>query len=246
MAHSHDPSLSLGLTTGRGMHFNSYDWRYNSLSKLIIVILAAIQCSNFQYAIRLLYKHRRQLFLINVIPSLLGMVACIAALSSELFPRRINCNVVGYANVTVVAVGTPAMAIILMAKAYTGASRTAWFRCIATLVILGNVAVGLAGYFSFSMDISQSGLCSSTVEINWVVGKSVIDLVTNITLVTGFTLAFLLAKEWQRKQLRRALIRDGLLYAVLAAAANILTAVLILSSWDTNAWKMHLYGLDCK
>jgi hypothetical protein len=235
--------VSDNLVMNRGV------WQLECASLVVLVVLMKLLANNFLYAICLLYRRRRYLYFINILPPLFGLVACAISLLVEIFPWAIGCNAVGYVDATALTIGTPAMASILLAKAYTGSNRTVWLKCMGNLAIVGSIAVGIACYFSLSLTRTPDGRCPSVLSISWIAAKWASDLFTNSLLAAGFAHALWYRNDGcqkQRQSLQRVLIRNGLLYAILAVVSNVCATGLVISSNGTREWQLHIYAMDCK
>ncbi|KAI8051559.1 hypothetical protein BDF22DRAFT_777152 [Syncephalis plumigaleata] len=245
--HNHDNhhrnATSAGRILASHLIINQHSWRGSCLVLLLTIVASAILANNLYHATHMLYHYRRRLFLFNVIPPLIGILASVTTLLTCVLPWYIDCSSMGYAYMAALTIGTPIMTTILIIKVYTGVNQLKRFKVLGTIAVASQLAIGVVGYFSMHFYRKRSGICMSTFKLEWMLAKLTIDIFTNLILIIGFAHVLWPTQLCQRQRLHDVLVRDGFIYAVWRSSPIYAPPGLPCSSrsvtdyvWPSTAW----------
>ncbi|KAJ1977199.1 hypothetical protein H4R35_002399 [Dimargaris xerosporica] len=201
----------------------------SNLTMAITSMALTVFLHNTYIAIKLLHANRQHIYQLCFLQCILGMVANLTNLVT-FFYFDIICDFRVYFSGALNLASTTAIEIILLIKAYYGSdpSRTstrAIFVCGAGLLV-ARVAAGVVNIVFIHPFITTIEQCMGEIFMTTGIVVVATELVLNVFLSACFLRSIYEQWRFVRSRLYGALLRDGVLYALLTALCSITIIIL--------------------
>ncbi|RKP04605.1 hypothetical protein THASP1DRAFT_33609 [Thamnocephalis sphaerospora] len=209
----------------------------------VVILLIRFGCNTYM-AIRLLESRREAVFWLNLIQTIVGVIACVCAVMRGLMPWTISCHGTTYSAILDLYVGTSSIVGILFAKAYYGTRRSRAVLCLGVMSIFLTFAVGFVANWSQATFEYGARRCAMALDYRWIVAKFSVDIISNVSLSGCFLYTMWMQCRNRKHHIFWMFFQDGLIYGFGVIISNVIVTTLVLTMRSLAFWHAHMYGID--
>jgi len=199
------------------------------IAVFILSLALAVFVRNIVVSIKMVYLHKKSIYWLNLVQSLLGPVRLLAFLFGYLGVDS-DCKLISYFTNYPHEFSMDCISIILTIKAYAGTNRNKLIPVVGALCIAGSIGVHTLHVVNSINEYVKSpfGACGNIPNFVITVIWFAILWFMNMFLTICFCFVIHRHSKFNKSPLFVSLLADGMVYFFLITASNIITPVLIL------------------